>query len=105
MSANYGIVAAAPSWAGVPRPPYISGLPQHFSTRFQGGLQRPFNCLVCEPLPGSHGCGKPQVRVHMARHLQELMSDAELYGWPTARSFHAVWDQEFEKRPIKSGGR
>lgn len=34
---------------------------------------------------------KPQMKVHTERHLQELISDSELYGWPPVRSFHAVW--------------
>ena len=39
---------------------------------------------------------KPAVKSHMARHLQELIPDTELYGWDKARAFHAVWFQQLE---------
>ena len=27
----------------------------------------------------------------MATHLEELMVDSELYGWPKVRAYHRVW--------------
>ena len=34
------------------------------------------------------------VRPHMVHHLQEVMSDTELYGWERVCVFHAVWLQQ-----------
>ena len=31
------------------------------------------------------------IKKQMAAHLQDLMSDAQLYGWERARTFHSVW--------------
>ena len=41
---------------------------------------------------------KPSVHPLMAQHLQELMGEAELYGWEPIRAFHTVcsnnWNRE-----------
>ena len=37
----------------------------------------------------------------MTHHLQELMADAELYGWEPIRAFHAVWLQQLENGQVK----
>ena len=39
---------------------------------------------------------KPAIRPLMATHLQELMGDAELYGWESVRTFHVVWLQQLD---------
>ena len=39
---------------------------------------------------------KQALKSHMARHLQELMADIELYGWKKVRAFHAVWLNQLE---------
>ena len=33
----------------------------------------------------------------MLKHLQELMEDAEHYGWPILRAYHAAWLQHIEQ--------
>ena len=40
------------------------------------------------------------IQLLMARHLQELMADAELYGWDPVRSYHAVWLQQLENNRV-----
>ena len=38
------------------------------------------------------------VRQKMVAHLKDLMSDAQLYGWDRARTFHGVWLNQVEQR-------
>ena len=38
---------------------------------------------------------KPALKPTMARHLKELMADAEVYGWIPVRAYH-VWLQQIE---------
>ena len=37
------------------------------------------------------------IRQRMASHLEELMSDAELYGWECTRTFHGIWLNQLEQ--------
>ena len=39
---------------------------------------------------------KPTHKPLMTKHLEELMADAELYGWESVRAYHAVWLQQIE---------
>ena len=32
----------------------------------------------------------------MAKHLKELMADAEVYGWAPVGAYHAVWIQQIK---------
>ena len=40
---------------------------------------------------------KRSIHHPMIQHLQDLMSDAELYGWEPVRAFHAIWLQQLEQ--------
>ena len=40
------------------------------------------------------------IKPFMARHLQELMTDMELYSWESARVYHAVWLQQLENGQV-----
>ena len=40
---------------------------------------------------------KEAVRDQMASHLQDLMSDSELYGWNKVQTYHAVWINQLEQ--------
>ena len=42
------------------------------------------------------GGEKDQVKPYMIQHLQELMEDADSYGWEPAREYHAIWLQQME---------
>ena len=37
------------------------------------------------------------IRKHMWAHLRDLMHDGQYFGWPTVRTFHAVWLQHIEQ--------
>ena len=37
------------------------------------------------------------VKGHMLWHLQELMEDAEAYGWRSVKNYHSVWLQQLEQ--------
>ena len=37
------------------------------------------------------------VKKQMATHLQDLMLDAQLYGWEMTRTFHCVWLNQIEQ--------
>ena len=37
------------------------------------------------------------VKAKMASHLEELMGNAELYGWERVRAFHGVWLNQLEQ--------
>ena len=39
---------------------------------------------------------KETVRVKMASHLEDLMGDAEIYGWEKVRAYHGVWLKQLE---------
>ena len=36
-------------------------------------------------------------KVHMLSHLQWLMADGEVYGWPVVLAYHAAWLQHLEQ--------
>ena len=36
------------------------------------------------------------IRQNMVVHLMDLLSDAQLYGWDHARTFHGVWLNQLE---------
>ena len=38
-----------------------------------------------------------EVKGHMLWHLQELMEDAEFYGWRSVRDYHVAWLLKFEQ--------
>ena len=40
---------------------------------------------------------KPSIHYLMVQHLQDLMSNAELYGWKPVRAFLAIWLQQLEQ--------
>ena len=40
---------------------------------------------------------KESVQLYMMQHLQDIMADAELYGWEPIWVFHAVWLQQLEQ--------
>ena len=44
---------------------------------------------------------KPMVKLHMSKHLKELMADAEVYGCNPVRDYHAVWLQQIENGRAK----
>ena len=37
------------------------------------------------------------IKKRMATHLENMMSDAELYGWKITRTFHGVWLNQLEQ--------
>ena len=37
------------------------------------------------------------IKERMATNLEDLMSDAELYGWEGTRAFHTVWLNQLEQ--------
>ena len=37
------------------------------------------------------------IKKQMAAHLQDLMLNAQLYGWERARTFHGVWLNQLEQ--------
>ena len=37
------------------------------------------------------------IRAKMATHLEELMSDSELYGWDRVKAYHRVWLNQLEQ--------
>ena len=39
---------------------------------------------------------KPSLKPIMAKHLKELIADAEIYGWAPVRAYHAVRLQQIE---------
>ena len=39
---------------------------------------------------------KPSLKPLVARHLNELMADAEVDGWAPVRAYHAIWLQQIE---------
>ena len=43
---------------------------------------------------------KQSVRPYMLQHLQDLMADADLYGWEPIRAFHAIWFQQLEQSHV-----
>ena len=43
------------------------------------------------------GEGGGGIKERMAAHLEDLMSDAKLYGWEWTRAFHGVWFNQLEQ--------
>ena len=44
-----------------------------------------------------------QVKASMLLHLQELMEDADTYGWEAVRIYHAAWLQFLEQGCVSCG--
>ena len=42
------------------------------------------------------GTIKPALKPIMAKHLKELMADANVYWWSLVTAYHAVWPQQIE---------
>ena len=40
---------------------------------------------------------KIAIKPYMLQHMQELMEDAESYGWELIRAYHAIWLQQLEQ--------
>ena len=45
---------------------------------------------------------KPSICLLMIQHLQDLMSDVELYGWELVKAFHAIWLLQLEQGRVMS---
>ena len=39
---------------------------------------------------------KDSIKPIIAHHLQELMTDTELYAWERVRAYHTVWLQQVQ---------
>ena len=52
--------------------------------------------MVCAGLYDIIKGEEEAIKERMATHLEDLMSDAELYGWEQTRVLHGVWLNQLE---------
>ena len=53
------------------------------------------------PLYGSDGYSQAALWSVMSKHLKDLMSDSEVYGWAPVCTYYTVWLQQIEKGRAK----